>query len=43
MKELIEFLARGLVDNQDEVRIEEEDNGDRWSTTSRSPRATWAR
>jgi len=29
MKELIEFLARGLVDNPDEVRIEEEDNGDR--------------
>ena len=27
MKELIEFLARGLVDNPDEVRIEEE--GDR--------------
>ncbi len=29
MKELIEFLARGLVDNPDEVRIEEEDTGDR--------------
>jgi predicted RNA-binding protein YlqC (UPF0109 family) len=27
MKELIEFLARGLVDNPDQVRIEEE--GDR--------------
>jgi predicted RNA-binding protein YlqC (UPF0109 family) len=29
MKELIEFLARGLVDNPDEVRIEEEGDRDR--------------
>ena len=29
MKELIEFLARGLVDNPDEVRIEEDADRDR--------------
>lgn len=29
MRELIEFLARGLVDHPDEVRVEElEENGD---------------
>jgi predicted RNA-binding protein YlqC (UPF0109 family) len=29
MKELIEFLARSLVDNPDAVEVEEEDDGDR--------------
>ena len=29
MKELIEFMARGLVDHPDEVRVEEEDDRDR--------------
>jgi predicted RNA-binding protein YlqC (UPF0109 family) len=29
MKELIEFLARSLVDNPDEVRVEEEQDEDR--------------
>ena len=29
MKELIEFLARGLVDNPDDVRVEEEGDRDR--------------
>jgi len=29
MKELIEFLARSLVDQPDAVNIEEEDDGDR--------------
>ncbi len=29
MKELVEFMARGLVDNPDDVRIEEEGDRDR--------------
>ena len=29
MKELIEFLARSLVDNPDDVRVEEEQDEDR--------------
>jgi predicted RNA-binding protein YlqC (UPF0109 family) len=29
MKELIEFLARSLVDQPDAVKVEEEDDGDR--------------
>ena len=29
MKELIEFMARSIVDNPDEVTIEEEGEGDR--------------
>ena len=29
MKELVEFMARGLVDQPDEVRVEEEDDRDR--------------
>jgi len=29
VKELIEFMARGLVDHPDEVRVEEEDDRDR--------------
>jgi len=29
MKELIEFLARSLVDNPDDVRVEEEEDEDR--------------
>jgi len=29
MKELIEFLARTLVDNPDAVEVEEEEDGDR--------------
>jgi len=29
MRELIEFLARSLVDNPDDVQVEEEDDGDR--------------
>jgi predicted RNA-binding protein YlqC (UPF0109 family) len=29
MKELIEFLARGLVDNPDAVEVEAEEDGDR--------------
>ena len=29
MKELIEFLARSLVDNPDDVQVEEEQDGDR--------------
>ena len=29
MKELIEFLARSLVDNPDDVQVEEEHDGDR--------------
>ena len=29
MKELVEFMARGLVEHPDEVRVEEEDDRDR--------------
>ena len=29
MKELVEYMARGLVDNPDEVRVEEEEDRDR--------------
>jgi len=29
MRELIEFLARSLVDNPDSVQVEEEEDGDR--------------
>lgn len=29
MKQLIEYLARALAENPDEVRVEEEDQGDR--------------
>jgi predicted RNA-binding protein YlqC (UPF0109 family) len=29
MRDLIEFLARHLVDNPDDVRVEEEEDGDR--------------
>ena len=29
MRELVEFMARGLVEHPDEVRVEEEDDRDR--------------